>query len=172
MTCLGPAPRQPSSIASAIDSQFADVTKDEDVRRAIDLIYAVPVSPPEHRLLASFVRDSADAKAAALYVLNRAYGTSNGETLHDIDHERRCLLADWRELVTLCEVVSLSVLSNANSGQLVGSSTSIPESVSLQLSFRDQNRCCITGRSRFWWDMFGWSITVTFGLFPGPSSNL
>ncbi|KAH9205464.1 kinase-like domain-containing protein [Leptodontidium sp. 2 PMI_412] len=120
------------------DDRFRDVAKDPDVRQAIDLIYTLPVSPPEHRMLVSFIRESVNVKATALYVLTRA--SSNGKEAQDVEAQLRSILKDWKELV-----------------RRFASNDKCSRPVSPDLIARDKGRCCATGRTRVWWDMFGWS---------------
>ncbi|KAK0122470.1 hypothetical protein ONS95_010702 [Cadophora gregata] len=135
-----------------MDDRFADVARDPDVRRAIDLIYTLPVSPPEHRMLVSFIRESVDAKSTALYVLARAY--SNGEGVENVEAELRKLFEGWRELV-----------------RRFGSYTGSEQFISPKLIARDNRRCCATGTSSVWWDMFGWSRIVAVQIVPDAVLN-
>ncbi len=76
---------------------------DHDVQKALALIVSVPLTPPEHKLLSCFVRDSVDPKATALYVLQRAsQGTGKGK---DGAFELRHLLADWKQLLKRCSAL-------------------------------------------------------------------
>ncbi|PBP24179.1 hypothetical protein BUE80_DR004961 [Diplocarpon rosae] len=126
---------------------FLDVTHDEDVRKAIGLIYTLKVSPPEHRLLVSFVRDAVDAKATALYVLKRIYRRGQDEV--DVQTELQALLLEWRSVV-----------------ERFYTDKQVPTYVSTQVSVRDRNACCITGQTRVWWDIFGWSRLVYLQVVP------
>lgn len=76
---------------------------DKEVLNANALILSLPFTPTEHKLLFWFMRDAADPKAAALYVLQRASrDTGNGK---DAEFELRHLLTDWKQLVRRCEAL-------------------------------------------------------------------
>ncbi|KAG4429123.1 hypothetical protein IFR05_015391 [Cadophora sp. M221] len=125
------------------DDRFRDVARDPDVRQVIDLKYTLPVSPPEHRMLVSFIRESVDVKATSLYVLARAY--SNGKEAQDVKAQLRSILDDWRAF---------------------DSNDKLSRPVSPNLNARDMGRCCATGRTMVWWDMFGWSRPDPVQILP------
>ncbi|PBP16619.1 hypothetical protein BUE80_DR012487 [Diplocarpon rosae] len=132
---------------SAEKDIFLDVTHDEDVRKAISLIYTFRVSPAEYRLLVSFVRDAVDAKATALYVLRRIYRRGQDEV--DVQTELQALLLEWRSVV-----------------ERFHTDTQVPTYVSTHVSVRDRNACCITRQTRVWWEIFGCSRLIHLQVVP------
>ncbi|TVY86353.1 hypothetical protein LAWI1_G007800 [Lachnellula willkommii] len=122
---------------------------DNDVQRALKVVHSVALSPPEHKLLSYFVLNSVDPKATALYVIQRASGGSESEMDRDVDLGIRRLLADWKELVGRFR-----------------SCHDISPSMKLLAWTRDGGRCCITKRSRVWWDMLGWTRILVLKLVP------
>ncbi|KFX99820.1 hypothetical protein V490_01638 [Pseudogymnoascus sp. VKM F-3557] len=121
--------------------------EDPDVQSALALISNLPLSPPEHWLLRCFVRDAVDSKGAALYVLERAAHDSGDKT--HAETELRSLLEDWKQLV-----------------ERFRSPTRVSAVTESLVVARDRGVCCITERSRVWWDVFGWSRPLPIRLVP------
>lgn len=75
---------------------------DDNVQKALELIHAADLSPPEHKLLSFFVSSSVDPKATAIYVIQRVLGDSETDQYAVLDSRIRLLLADWKELAGRC----------------------------------------------------------------------
>jgi len=70
------------------------------VQKAIALITSVPLTPPEHHLLAHFIRDSVNPGATADYVMSRA--SRGGDNNKAVEFEMRHLSSDWKTIVERC----------------------------------------------------------------------
>ncbi|KUJ07207.1 uncharacterized protein LY89DRAFT_789984 [Mollisia scopiformis] len=122
--------------------------EDPQVQRVLGTIYsATHFTPMEHRLLSSFVKHSVDPKSTAAYLLKRTSSRSGTEDA--VELELRCVLEDWKTLV-----------------EMVRCPTSPSFSLSWYITKRDRGMCCLTRKSRLWWDVFGWSRTQVVSIIP------
>ncbi|TVY46552.1 hypothetical protein LOCC1_G005753 [Lachnellula occidentalis] len=134
------------------ESRYKEMS-DPLVRQALRIIYSAPFNPAEHRLLSSFVRDSVSPKTTSLYFLRRI---SKDESLQDHDEQvLRRLFAEWKCLVERFRRTTLR---------------SHPSD--FPVFRRDKGVCCITGRSRLWWDVLGWSQTIITPIIPDGIDDL
>lgn len=136
---------------------------DDLVKQTFSIIYSTPLNPAEHRLLSSFVRDSASPKATSLYLLKRISKDESSE--HHDEQELQRVFAEWKCLVERCksrDCSSRSPLIN----DLVRRTALISHSSNFPVFRRDRGVCCLTGRSRLWWDVFGWSQTIITPIIP------
>ncbi|CZR69952.1 uncharacterized protein PAC_19853 [Phialocephala subalpina] len=130
-----------------MDSDSADEISDAQVQQTLKIIQSAPFTPAEHRLLSSFVRDSVSPKATSIYLLRRI---SKDESSEQCDkHELWRLMTDWKCLV---ERFRRTIVPSRHQ--------------TLSVYGRDRGVCCLTGRSRLWWDVLGWSQTIVTPIIP------
>ncbi|TVY86399.1 hypothetical protein LAWI1_G007874 [Lachnellula willkommii] len=117
------------------------------VQQTLSIVYSTPLNPAEHRLLSYFVRDSASPKATSLYLLRRISKDESSQQ-HD-EQELQRVFAEWKCLV-----------------ERFRRTTFLSHSSDFPVFRRDKGICCLTGRSRLWWDVLGWNQTIITPIIP------
>ncbi|KAL3426816.1 hypothetical protein PVAG01_00325 [Phlyctema vagabunda] len=120
---------------------------DVRVQQTLSLIYSAPFTPTEHRLLSSFVSDPVSPKSTSAYLLDRIC-KDGGSEQHD-KWELQLLLDDWKSLVERFRRASPNFYQSNS-----------------PVFKRDGGVCGVTGRSRLWWDVLGWSQTIVTPVVP------
>ncbi|KAK2755520.1 hypothetical protein FQN54_006460 [Arachnomyces sp. PD_36] len=107
---------------------------DKPVEEALSLIRSTQLSVSEHKVLSFFVEDAVDPNYAAKYLLK---WVSDNSKHRGTEHCLRQFKNDWRQL----------------SDRLKSDVNPIYSSP-LSSSASRQSQCCITGKTRPWWDVF------------------
>lgn len=119
-----------------------------DVEAALAAIESAKLTPTEHLLLKSFVKEAVDPSHAAQHILQRLSKHANLSS----EEVLRGFKQDWRRLVVKCKLPVRSshgsIHRQLSDNIPVSAVVEVPAKAEVSLRNRDGSHCCMTARPR------------------------